>query len=269
MRYKIKSMNVIIPLGGIGQRFKDHNYKLPKALIKIFGKPILYYLLDSLKVSHLKKIIIPYHLEYARYNLESQLKKDYPNYNFQFYRILQNTRGAAETLYHCLTHIDVNLEESFLSLDGDTFYHRDLIKLWQGKNSVFTFEDTHGSPIYSYVKINNNNIVSEIKEKEYISKNACSGAYGFSSGKLLLEGISHILEHNLTYKNEFYISRVIQYLITQKNEFVNINISNSDFTCLGTPIQVMNFYHNYPRISCLNHHQKFSNYRYCLILIIL
>jgi CTP:phosphocholine cytidylyltransferase-like protein len=32
---------IIIPIGGIGQRFKAHGYKNPKALINIYGKPIL------------------------------------------------------------------------------------------------------------------------------------------------------------------------------------------------------------------------------------
>ena len=43
-------MIIIIPLGGTGQRFKMNGYKEPKALIKVFGKPILYYLLDNLNV---------------------------------------------------------------------------------------------------------------------------------------------------------------------------------------------------------------------------
>ncbi len=43
-------MIIIIPLGGVGDRFKKYGYKNPKALIKIFGKPMLYYLLDSLNL---------------------------------------------------------------------------------------------------------------------------------------------------------------------------------------------------------------------------
>ena len=46
-------MNIIIPLGGIGKRFKDNNYKLPKPLINVMGKPILYWLLDNLNISKL------------------------------------------------------------------------------------------------------------------------------------------------------------------------------------------------------------------------
>ena len=41
-------MIIIIPIGGIGQRFKDNNYTNPKALINIYEKPIISYLLDNL-----------------------------------------------------------------------------------------------------------------------------------------------------------------------------------------------------------------------------
>ena len=43
-------MIIIIPIGGIGQRFKENGYKKPKALINIYGKPIISYLLDNLNV---------------------------------------------------------------------------------------------------------------------------------------------------------------------------------------------------------------------------
>jgi capsule biosynthesis phosphatase len=261
-------MNLIIPLGGIGQRFKDNNYHLPKGLVKIFGKPILYYLLDSLHLQQIEAVIIPYNKEYLNYNLESQLKKDYPHINFKFHCLIQNSRGAAESIYQAFqnTNININLKGPILCLDGDTFYHIDIIRLWNGENKIFTFHDNQGLNIYSYIKINQHHIIEEIKEKEAISNLACSGAYGFSNGNIFLESIKYILDNNLTFQNEFYTSRVIQYMISQKVNFNNQIIENTDFTCLGTPIQVMNFYHNYPRKSCLNHKIKFSSYRYCFDL---
>ena len=45
-------MIIIIPLGGIGERFKNNGYKMPKAMIKVFGKPILYYLLENINYSN-------------------------------------------------------------------------------------------------------------------------------------------------------------------------------------------------------------------------
>ena len=41
-------MIILIPLGGKGERFKKNGYKMPKALINVFGKPIIFWLLDSL-----------------------------------------------------------------------------------------------------------------------------------------------------------------------------------------------------------------------------
>ena len=52
---------------------------------------------------------------------------------------------------------------------------------WNGENCIFSFEDLTENPIYSYLKINDHNEILDIKEKEKISNNACTGAYGFSS----------------------------------------------------------------------------------------
>ena len=39
---------ILIPLGGIGQRFKENGYNKPKALVNVFGKSIISYVLDNL-----------------------------------------------------------------------------------------------------------------------------------------------------------------------------------------------------------------------------
>ena len=43
-------MIVIIPIGGTGQRFKKNGYSKPKALIHVYGRPMIYYLLDNLNL---------------------------------------------------------------------------------------------------------------------------------------------------------------------------------------------------------------------------
>ena len=34
-------MNIVIPLGGKGERFKNEDYTLPKVLTPVFGKKII------------------------------------------------------------------------------------------------------------------------------------------------------------------------------------------------------------------------------------
>ena len=67
-------MFLIIPLGGKGERFKKNNYSMPKALIKIFGKPILYYLLDNLNLTNIDFVYIPYNKEYIHKNYSEILE---------------------------------------------------------------------------------------------------------------------------------------------------------------------------------------------------
>ena len=57
-------MIIIIPLGGIGERFKKNNYTLPKSFINIFGEPIIHYLLDNLNFEQIEYVYIPYNIAY-------------------------------------------------------------------------------------------------------------------------------------------------------------------------------------------------------------
>jgi len=122
-------MIILIPLGGLGIRFKNMGYKEPKALIQVFGKPILYYLLDNLNLKNIDFIYIPYNKEYSHFRFEDKLIKDYPNIQFKFLEINKNTDGAAETINIALKKIK-HPDCPILCLDGDNFYSTDIIQLW-------------------------------------------------------------------------------------------------------------------------------------------
>ena len=46
-------MIILIPLGGIGLRFKKLGFTEPKALINVSGKPIIYNLIDNLDTKNI------------------------------------------------------------------------------------------------------------------------------------------------------------------------------------------------------------------------
>lgn len=257
-------MIIIIPIGGVGQRFKDNGYNKPKALINIFGKPILYYLLDNLNLDQIDYVCIPYNKEYLSFNFENNLIKNYPNIKFKFLILKNNTRGAAETLNIFLNTLN-KIDKPILCLDSDNFYYCDIINKWKGENMIFTIEDKNKSPIYSYVKCNNN-IILDIKEKDKISDNACTGAYGFKSFLDLKKYTSKIIENNITQKSEFYTSGVIKEMIKDNHTFYNKNIKIDDFICLGTPVQLKTFYNNFPKISCKNNKTLIKPLRICFDL---
>ena len=141
-------MIIIIPLGGLGQRFKEVGYSLPKPLINVFGKPILFWLLDNLSINKdINFIYIPYNFELKRYRFEDLLKQQYPTLNFKFFKLKDNTRGSAETIKIALDNLKNVEDQPIISMDGDNFYTYDLVKNWNGDNLVYSFYDDNSEPI--------------------------------------------------------------------------------------------------------------------------
>lgn len=259
-------MIIIIPIGGIGQRFKDNGYSKPKAIINLFGKPILFYLLDNLVLDNIDYIYIPYNKEYSFYNFEDMIKNSYPSLKFKFFMLENNTKGAADTINISLNQLNEPDDKPILCLDSDNFYLCDIVNKWKGNNCVFTIKDINLTPIYSYITVDDNNNVINIKEKEKISDNACTGAYGFKSIRQLKNYTDKIIQNNITQKSEFYTSGVIKEMINDNIKFQNISISENKYICLGTPIQLRVFYNNYPRISCENNELLIKAKRICFDL---
>lgn len=230
-------MIILIPLGGTGQRFKKNGYSIPKALIKVDDKEIIFHLLDNLQINkNISMIYIPYNKEYVNYNFEQLLTEKYPNYLFKFFILEKQTRGACETIYNGLKNIETMKDQPVLCIDSDNFYTINIINLWNGKNTVFSFIDKGKQPLFSYVKTNNNKII-DIVEKNKISDYACTGAYGFNSFYKLMNECEYIINNNITQKGEFYTSGAIKEML-KKNSFTNIVIDNKDYFSLGTPEQI-------------------------------
>jgi capsule biosynthesis phosphatase len=231
----MNKFSIIIPLGGLGKRFSEAGYQYPKPLVKVYGKCIINWLLDSLlenieeineysdnKIT-IQNIFIPYHRSLDNFRFKDKLKKDYPKMNFNFYKLDMDTKGAADTVYQTLNkyietivsnhktnvisesdNIFNNYETPIICLDGDNFYTTNILKQWvdnKFNTGLFLFEDNEPYEVYSYVKlaeyqINNINHIVEIKEKEKISNLACTGAYCFNNMIELISYCEKILGHH-------------------------------------------------------------------------
>lgn len=245
------TMIIIIPLGGIGDRFKIQGYKEPKALINVEGKPIIFWLLDNLNKSHkdIDYIYIIYNKEYEGYDFERIIADRYDN-NFKFLKLEKDTEGALETISIGLRNIIHEDDKPVICIDGDNFYTCDIIDKWNGDDIVFTFEDPNiylknDKPKFSYVlNHENDNHIIDIKEKELFNnfnQIGCTGSYGFSSFKKLYDVSMMVINDKYKIKNEYYVSSVIKYMINEGIEFKHILIDNKDYFSLGTPEQVKQF----------------------------
>lgn len=237
-------MNIVIPIGGVGKRFSDDGYSLPKPLIKSLGKSIIFWNIENLNISGDDMIYVVYREEFKKYNFESLLRNKFRKLNFTFIPIKNDTRGASETVLYALDQMDNDqLEELTIVVDSDNFYQDDIISIAKevNDNLIFYKKDYDQNPIYSYIS-DINGLVDDIKEKEKISDNACVGAYCFKSGSLLKDSIKSVLIQDIKQKNEYYISSIYKLLIEKKVKVFSQEIQG--FTCLGTPNQLKSFSSN-------------------------
>jgi capsule biosynthesis phosphatase len=232
-------MNIIIPLGGIGERFVKENYTEPKPLIKIFGKSMIFHVIDNLKLYPNDNLIIIYNKELNKFNFNKILKTKYPN--VLLIELNKQTEGAAETVLIGLNSIDEKmLNNKNILLDCDTFYKTDILSIYRNQkhNAVFCFKDAQSKPIYSYIKFDSKNIINEIKEKVKISNYANTGCYCFEDGHILKKYCELILSDNIRQNNEFYTSGVINAMINDNHIFEANIIKYEDVICVGTPFQL-------------------------------
>lgn len=228
-------MKILIPLGGVGKRFSDANYTTPKPLIKVLGKPILFWVIDNLNLSEDDELYITYNESLDKHNLGNIIQSKYPHIKT---KSVPNTRGAAETIRLAIEHF-FQEDDRLVVLDGDTFYEEDVLsKARLIDNGVMYFNSTDPKPIYSYIKLSGNRI-TEIKEKEKISDNANSGCYVFES---LTNLHNYLLKMDCT-QGEVYTSQVIRDMINDGCEFKGMPVSN--FYVLGTPQHIVEFSKNY------------------------
>jgi len=237
-------MNIIIPLCGIGKRFTDAGYELPKPLIQVFDKHMICHVLDNLVLNENDKIFIIYHHSLDEYQFSKIINSLYPHINL--IPIFRRTDGAAETiLFGISTILNMQMTSSLpcLLIDCDTIYNTNIIKKLRNisTNAVIYFEDTDSKPIYSYITLNDKNDILDIKEKEKISNFANTGAYYFKDIYDLQEGCSYICKNNVRFKNEYYTSCVIKYLLTLSKPFKGIKINRQHYISLGTPEELSHY----------------------------
>jgi beta-phosphoglucomutase-like phosphatase (HAD superfamily)/choline kinase len=237
-------MNVIIPLGGKGERFYTTGFTDPKPLIPIFEKCMIEYVLDSLCLHPDDKVYIIYNERLDAHQFSSRILAKYPF--VCLLQIQQETKGAAETILLGIRQIESSGEvfpRKCMILDCDSFYTEDILARFResSDNMVFYTKNEDPSPIYSYISLDDAEYILDIKEKIKISDNANTGAYAFVDISQLGHFCQHITDRHIMFSGEYYTSCVIMEMLHAGHRFRGCQVSNSHFFSLGTPVSVRNY----------------------------
>lgn len=236
-------MNIIIPLGGKGERFLRDGYYQPKPLIKILHKEMIFYVLDSLNLCYQDNVYIIYSFDLDNFNFASIILAKYPK--IRLIPIHYQTSGAVETLYYGLSHIMSNdsSNKKCVLLDCDTFYSQDILEIIRNSpnnNLVFYTKKYDEPPLYSYISMDSSCKILEIKEKVKISSNANTGCYVFNDITTLHHYSKFVLDNKITFNGEPYTSCVIDQII-KTDDFFGHELDNTSVFSLGTPTDVKKF----------------------------
>ena len=101
--------------------------------------------------------------------------------------------------------------------------------------SILTFIDEHKDPKWSFAKIDENNFVTEVKEKVVISEYATVGIYFYTKGKEFVNAAIDMIIENERIKNEFYTCPTYNYIIAENKKIGIYNIDFEQMHGIGTP----------------------------------
>ena len=202
-------LNVIIPMGGSSAAFAREGYVAPVPLLRIIGRPMIFWLLDNLSLAPHDTVSIGVLRAFdSQFGLERQLRAEYPNLDLRFTFLDFATRGSAETLAAILSDLAPELRgRRTLVLNCNTVFFSDVLRrfrvLAEGEGTSFYFGIDEGrgedAARYSYLRMSDDGrgTIVDLREKVAISRSANAGAYGFPSAALLRECVCELLDGHL------------------------------------------------------------------------
>ena len=221
-----RNINFIIPAAGLGSRFKNNGFDVPKPLIPIAGIPMILWVIGNIpfRPGDTLTIITRGNIEIMKLWDDLAIRK--PEW-IKECQILELTEGPAITVSHGLQSLDLNLP--LVVLNSDQFVDFDLTEyLNKLRNSDFelgsilTMYATEEK--WSYVGRDDNGQINRIVEKEVISDEATVGVYGWSKGFLFKKSLDWLQKIDLRVNGEFYVAPSYNYLIANKIPIETYNL---------------------------------------------
>lgn len=240
---------ILLPMAGSGERFVKKGYKDPKPLIKVNGKRIIEYICDMFDKENDEFIFIcnTDHLNNA--DMYKILKEIIPD--CKILGIQPHKKGPVFTL------LDAGIEKYIKDDEEVIVCYCDNPYLWNYKDFKEKVKDVDGcilshvdfhphrlsSTYMAYMKENELN-VTEIQEKkpytnDHTKEHASTGTYYFKKGSYIKKYFKQLIDENINYNGEFYVTLVYNLLIRDGLKVTCYPTEHT--TVFGTPEEVENF----------------------------
>jgi HAD superfamily hydrolase (TIGR01509 family) len=241
-KWKDNKLNVLIPMAGLGSRFRDAGYTFPKPLIEIRNKPMIQVVVENLNLDA-NYIYVVQKAHREKYNLDTLLNLITPG--CRIVEASELTEGAACTALLAKEFINTDAplffanSDQFVEWDSNEFMYK--MQETDADGGIVTFTATH--PKWSFAKIDDNGLVTEVAEKNPISNIATVGYYFWKNGSDFVKYAEQMINKNIRVNNEFYVCPVFNEAIKDSRQIRIFNTKG--MWGLGTPEDLHYFLENY------------------------
>jgi HAD superfamily hydrolase (TIGR01509 family) len=241
-KWKDDKLNVLIPMAGAGSRFEQAGYTFPKPLIEVKGKPMIQVVVENLNLEA-NYIYVVQKAHRQKYNLDTLLNLITPGC-----KIVETdglTEGAACTALLAKEFIDNDAplffanSDQFVEWDSNEFMYK--MNETNADGGIVSFTATH--PKWSFAKVDENGLVTEVAEKNPISDIATVGYYYWKHGSDFVKYAEQMIEKNIRVNNEFYVCPVFNQAIEDYKQIRTFNTNG--MWGLGTPEDLNYYLKNY------------------------
>lgn len=216
-------MQIVIPMSGIGKRFREAGYLDPKPLIDVDGYPMIKHVIDLFPNEHdFMFVCNDEHLKNTKIrDILNQLKPGSGIYEVP----IGSKKGPVEVVLSIQDEIDDDEEVIVSYCDyGTVWNYQNFLcdvsyRNLDGCIPCYTGFHPHmlGPDHYAYVK-HNNKIAIQVQEKKPFTDNkmseyASNGTYYFKNGAILKKYLNKLVESGKTINNEYYVSMVYNAMI--------------------------------------------------------
>jgi NDP-sugar pyrophosphorylase family protein len=218
-------IQLVIPMAGLGSRFSQAGYKVPKPLISIHGIPMYQVVINNLMHESIVSLTI---LCPRKWGLSREIVGNHSAHEVpvNIVEVDELTEGPASTVWLAKPHLNLDLpvvvanSDQYIDADLSGFYDR--VSEPGSANVILCMEDSDKK--WSYVRQSSEGLVEEVREKEVISNVATVGIYGFSSATVMLEAFQEMFSAKDSTLGEYYVAPSYNYVIKQGHPVSIVNL---------------------------------------------
>lgn len=231
------SIQIVVPMAGLGTRFSEAGYEIAKPLLPIHGQPMFLVVIANLMTDAVGRVVIvaqkSFGLGQSVEHMRARMRQPVELVEIDFL-----TGGPADTVDLARDYLTPELP--VVTANSDQYVDHSMEPLYAQladpsiAGSILTMKDN--DPKWSYAATDSHGDVVLVREKEVISDDATVGIYGFRSAQLMWEGLDAMRAARDTVNGEYYVAPSYNYLIRAGHRIVTFGLGPITLTMHGMGI---------------------------------